>query len=137
MAYTPTTWNTGDTITASALNKMEQGIVEGGGGYDLVITCGMSPDEVTSISNFSITSGSIGGLVQSLADGNIVKAACIFMYAYGGSIDTQLIYEMVVADISYSYIRFNCMGAGSSDRRNLDISFNSSYTMTNYSFFEA
>lgn len=32
MSYTPTTWNTGDTITASALNKMEQGIADGGGG---------------------------------------------------------------------------------------------------------
>ena len=31
MGYTPTTWNTGDTITASALNKMEQGIADGGG----------------------------------------------------------------------------------------------------------
>lgn len=31
MGYTPTTWNTGDTITASALNKIEQGIAEGGG----------------------------------------------------------------------------------------------------------
>lgn len=32
MGYTPTTWNTGDTITASALNKIEQGIADGGGG---------------------------------------------------------------------------------------------------------
>lgn len=32
MAYTPTTWTTGDTITASALNKIEQGIANGGGG---------------------------------------------------------------------------------------------------------
>lgn len=32
MSYTPTTWTTGDTITASALNKIEQGIADGGGG---------------------------------------------------------------------------------------------------------
>lgn len=36
MGYTPTTWNTGDTITASALNKMEQGIADGGGGALIV-----------------------------------------------------------------------------------------------------
>lgn len=36
MGYTPTTWNTGDTITASALNKIEQGIAEGGGGAVIV-----------------------------------------------------------------------------------------------------
>lgn len=32
MSYTPTQWNTGDTITASALNKIEQGIANAGGG---------------------------------------------------------------------------------------------------------
>ena len=30
MAYTPTTWQTGDTITAAGLNKMEQGIANAG-----------------------------------------------------------------------------------------------------------
>ena len=30
MAYTPTTWTTGDTITATKLNKMEQGIANAG-----------------------------------------------------------------------------------------------------------
>ena len=30
MSYTPTTWNTGDTITPSALNKIEQGIANAG-----------------------------------------------------------------------------------------------------------
>ena len=32
MAYSPTTWTTGDTISASALNKIEQGIADGGAG---------------------------------------------------------------------------------------------------------
>lgn len=32
MSYTPTNWTTGDTITASALNKIEQGIANAGGG---------------------------------------------------------------------------------------------------------
>lgn len=32
MSYTPTQWNTGDTITASALNKIENGIANAGGG---------------------------------------------------------------------------------------------------------
>lgn len=42
MSYTPTTWTTGDTITASAMNKIEQGIANAGGGkydaYDFVIS---------------------------------------------------------------------------------------------------
>ena len=38
MSYTPTTWTTGDTITASAMNKIENGIANaGGGGTEVVI----------------------------------------------------------------------------------------------------
>ena len=32
MSYTPTTWVTGDTVTATKLNKIEQGIADSGGG---------------------------------------------------------------------------------------------------------
>lgn len=38
MSYTPTEWNTGDTITASALNKIENGIANAGGGGALIVT---------------------------------------------------------------------------------------------------
>ncbi len=42
MSYTPTQWNTGDTITASALNKIEQGIANAGSGkydaYDFIVS---------------------------------------------------------------------------------------------------
>ena len=31
MSYSPTTWSTGDTITASAMNKIENGIANAGG----------------------------------------------------------------------------------------------------------
>lgn len=38
MAYTPTTWTTGDTITASSMNKIENGISDAGEkGIDAVI----------------------------------------------------------------------------------------------------
>lgn len=36
MSYTPTTWTTGDTITATKLNKIEQGIADAGGGVAIV-----------------------------------------------------------------------------------------------------
>lgn len=38
MSYTPTTWTTGDTITATALNKIENGIANAGGGGCVVAT---------------------------------------------------------------------------------------------------
>ena len=41
MAYEPTTWNCGDTITAEKLNKLENGLAEccGGGSTDVGYTC--------------------------------------------------------------------------------------------------
>ena len=44
MTYTPTTWTTGDTITASALNKIEQGIADAGGGAGGLVVNVMSVD---------------------------------------------------------------------------------------------
>lgn len=38
MSYTPTTWAAGDTVTAAKLNKLEQGVANGGG--VLVVTVG-------------------------------------------------------------------------------------------------
>lgn len=32
MAYTPTNWKTGDVVTAEKMNKLEQGVAQGGGG---------------------------------------------------------------------------------------------------------
>ena len=46
MSYTPTTWNTGDTITASALNKIENGIANAGG--NLYLTCTRDGDTVST-----------------------------------------------------------------------------------------
>lgn len=37
MSYTPTSWSTGDTITAAAMNKIENGIANAGGGGTLIV----------------------------------------------------------------------------------------------------
>ena len=38
MGYTPTTWVSGDTVTAAKLNKMEQGIASSGGSATILYT---------------------------------------------------------------------------------------------------
>ena len=47
MAYEPTQWRSGDTITSERLNKMEQGIASGGSGdaYVLHTTMTVTPAE--------------------------------------------------------------------------------------------
>lgn len=54
MAYTPTTWASGDIISAEKLNKIEQGIVEtsssgGGGGIFVIEGTGITPADASTI----------------------------------------------------------------------------------------
>lgn len=44
MAYEPTVWQAGDTITSARLNKLEQGVAEGGGGV-LVVEATVTENE--------------------------------------------------------------------------------------------
>lgn len=43
MSYTPTVWNTGDTITAEKLNKLENGVASGGGIFVVPVTATIPP----------------------------------------------------------------------------------------------
>ena len=72
MSYTPTTWTTGDTITATAMNKIENGIANAGSDYDLVILYDRSTLSA------SIVSGDILDCEDKLDNGEIVKAICVF-----------------------------------------------------------
>ena len=38
MSYEPTTWKAGDTVTSAKLNKMEQGIANGGGTFVITVS---------------------------------------------------------------------------------------------------
>lgn len=44
MAYTPTNWKDGDIISAEKMNKLEQGVAEGGGGGVLLVNVTESSD---------------------------------------------------------------------------------------------
>ena len=65
MSYTPTTWTTGDTITASAMNKIEQGIANAGGGG------GFSQYTATSSGGGIELSCSYNDLVADITDGKM------------------------------------------------------------------
>lgn len=44
MAYTPTNWKDGDIISAEKMNKLEQGVADGGGGGVLLVNVTESSD---------------------------------------------------------------------------------------------
>lgn len=62
MAYEPTTWNCGDTITAEKLNKLENGLAEccGGGSADVGYTC-----EYVTLTEETVTTAEDGGWIYA------------------------------------------------------------------------
>lgn len=92
MSYTPTNWQTGDTITAPLLNKMEQGIASAGGGNVEIVhfTCEGSVGTATCDKTFS----EIEALAQSGKD----LLAEISIEVTG---DSDPIYGKVISALTY------------------------------------
>ena len=70
MSYTPTTWATGDTITASAMNKIENGIANAGSA--LIVQM--------SYVNGNLT---LDKTIQELYDATMAGTPVYLMYTYG------------------------------------------------------
>ena len=66
MSYTPTSWSTGDTITASAMNKIENGIANAGGGilFDIGVEDGVLDKTWMEIYT-ALSSNKIARIVQT------------------------------------------------------------------------
>lgn len=73
MSYTPTQWTIGDTITASAMNKIENGIANAGGSpWDAVIRlihANNSGDDNSTNLTISIVSGTYASLMAKINNG--------------------------------------------------------------------
>lgn len=103
MAYTPTTWNTGDTITPSALNKIEQGIAEGGGGggNPMIQIKTHSFGSYSHLFHFAICTEETGEYIASyllLPNGSTDKLRSVVIY--GGNSDF-VVYDMPIPQNMY------------------------------------
>ena len=93
MAYTPTTWTTGDTITASAMNKIENGIAGAGS----VLVCNAS---FSSTANNYVLDKTVQEIYNALLGGT--PAYIKFQY---GVLGTDFASDLFLAPIIkiYSY----------------------------------
>lgn len=94
MSYVKHNFKTGDFLYADHLNEMEDGIIEAGGGYDLVIGVGISsinpdfsgnlpfPNTVTK-DDFAILEGDFAALKEKIYQAKPVKVLLkhVFWYA--------------------------------------------------------
>lgn len=79
MSYTPTSWSTGDTITAAAMNKIENGIANAGGGVDAVVWFPNSTEGWQIIGDFA-------SALQKVQDGiplAVASPSVFNSYSYG------------------------------------------------------
>ena len=67
MAYTPTTWVTGDKVTATKLNKIEQGIANAGGGGTQIAVI------KTDASGFSVASRTFASIAYAVYESGTWK----------------------------------------------------------------
>lgn len=85
MSYTPTTWTTGDTITATAMNKIENGIANSAP-YDAVIRLthanNSNADSASSLTP-SIVSGTFASLKTKLNNGGVPNILVEYYHPWG------------------------------------------------------
>lgn len=110
MSYEPHTWVSNETITAAKLNAMEQGIANGGGGYDAEIS-------ITDLSNGSfsatVTKGSftnIASMIQNNVAPNILVRVWSETSTLGYTTTATSAVAIYVSDFvsSVPYITFVC-----------------------------
>ena len=122
MTYSPTTWTTGDTITASALNKIEQGIADAGGGGLIV--------NVTNSGGVKTMDKTYAEIYEALKAGT----PCFMLWAgntYSSDIDTDYTHGVSLAEITICY-KYN------TDYRIVAVSgYYSTVGDTNYAFVPA
>ena len=89
MSYTPTQWTTGDTITASAMNKIEQGIANAGGGGTLIVGYdGSELDKTWNELKASMEAGGIPMIIDFFEDSPeyIYHYCTLHALSYNGSL---------------------------------------------------
>ena len=92
MSYTPTNWVNGDIITASELNKMEQGIATANNkssgedylAYDVVMKTTIRVDNngYLSLDNYEIIKGNFVSIKAKIKSGHIISGLMSETYFY-------------------------------------------------------
>ena len=111
MSYTPTTWNTGDTITAAAMNKIENGIANAGGTtWDAVIRlthANNSGQDTTANLTPSIVSGTFSALYNKVSNGGCPCVLVEYAHPWGQHYAVPMAYIVYATD---EFLRLSIAG---------------------------
>lgn len=117
MSYTPTTWTTGDTVTASAMNKIEQGIA-GASPWDAVIKLthanNSDMDGASSLTP-SIISGTYADLRSKITNGGCPCILVQYFHPWGYQYSAPMAYVTYVGSdsVTINVAGFSAFNEGS------------------------
>lgn len=105
MSYEKQTWATGDIVTSSKLNHMEDGIAGAGGGGPLIVNIVKAPDEVnnmldktwTEIHDALLTTGVVVLQRESDEGSDAITVNVLSQVIY----DSEFGYLVIAASIEY------------------------------------
>ena len=102
MSYTPTTWATGDVITAEKLNNMEDGIVNAGSGTSagnaVVFEFTATQDQESNDKYIVSTDATVAEVKNAIKDGKM----CVGQIRLNDTIYTLIFKECLDTTTSYS-----------------------------------
>ena len=111
MSYTPTTWTTGDTITATAMNKIENGIANASDTtWDAVIRlthADNSGDDTPTNLTPSIVSGTFSALYNKASNGGCPCVLVEYLHPWGAQYATPMAYCVYASNLG---MRFSIAG---------------------------
>ena len=104
MSYTPTTWTTGDTITATAMNKIENGIASAGGGGSVFyeVTTTNFPNSNNQIGYFAYIKDNDGTYTVPTRSSSMLDT----MFVYGNNTCCEFTFGPVPSLENYYYAFF-------------------------------
>lgn len=116
MSYTPNTWVTGDTITATKLNNMEQGIANAGGGAIVELTFDLDSHKYTcdktaiEIAELYASGGSVA-LSMTSAEDETYSFWNVVSFVFDNSFPENFYFLMNVVSSSGSIVAFSADSA--------------------------
>lgn len=111
MSYTPTEWKNGDTITATAMNKIENGIANAGGTtWDAVIRLthldNSGPDTTANLTP-SIVSGTFSDIDNKVSNGGCPCILVEYVHPWGMRYSVPMAYLVYITD---GFLRLSVAG---------------------------
>ena len=118
MSYTPTTWANGDVVTATKLNKIEQGIANGGGVFLVTFTLQSNQYQYLADKTYGEIKTAIdngNSIMFKVDDGHSIFYLSSYEFVYDQNLWNHVnVYTLTINPTNYYAITLFCSGSDNS-----------------------